>query len=73
MIKIIHSSILCKWVNLQNLQGIKIIIAPTVCLAIYVFFCTHYLTCRSTTICLFWVDSSLTFPMVMDEGFYLCG
>ena len=23
MIKIIHSSILCKWANLQNQQGIK--------------------------------------------------
>ena len=28
MIKIIHSSILCKWANLQNQQGIKLLLLP---------------------------------------------
>ena len=28
MIKIIHSSIICKWANLQNQQGIKSLLLP---------------------------------------------
>ena len=33
MIKIIHSSILCKWANLQNQQGIKELLLPLYTLA----------------------------------------